>query len=37
MRRAYREEDQRRGRELVVGLIASIRHGGPKALSQVIT
>ena len=34
---AYREEDRRRGRELMVRLIASISHAVPKALSEVIT
>ena len=31
----YREEDQRRGRELMVKLIDSVSHDVPKALSEV--
>jgi transposase len=34
---AYREEDRRRGRELMVQLIDSISHGVPKALTELIT
>ncbi len=34
---AYREEDRRRGRELMVKLIDSVSHDVPKALSEVIT
>ena len=34
---AYREEDRRRGRQLMVNLIDSVCHGVPKALSEVIT
>ncbi len=34
---AYREEDRRRGRELMVPLIDSISTGVPKALTEVIT
>jgi transposase len=34
---AYREEDRRRGRELMVQLIDSISTGVPKALTEVIT
>lgn len=34
---AYREEDRRRGRELMVKLIDSISTGVPKALTEVIT
>ena len=34
---AYREQDRRRGRELMARLIESVRAGVPKALSEVIT
>ena len=34
---AYREEDRHSGRELMVKLIASVSHGVPKVLSEVIT
>jgi transposase len=34
---AYREEDRRRGRELMVKLIDSVSTGVPKALAEVIT
>jgi transposase len=34
---AYREEDRRRGRQLMVTLIASVSSGVPRALSEVIT
>ena len=34
---AYREQDQGRGRELMVKLIDSISHGVPKPLTEVIT
>jgi transposase len=34
---AYRAEDRRRGRELMVNLIDSVSHGVPQALSEVIT
>lgn len=34
---AYREEDRRRGRELMVKLIKSISHGVPAALVEVTT
>jgi transposase len=34
---AYREEDRRRGRQLMVKLIASVSSGVPRALSEVIT
>ena len=34
---AYREQDRRRGRELMVKLIDSVSHGVPKALTEVIT
>ena len=34
---AYREEDRRRGRELMVKLIESISSAVPKALTEVIT
>jgi transposase len=34
---AYREQDRRRGRELMTKLIESINHGVPKALNEVIT
>jgi hypothetical protein len=34
---AYREEDRRRGRELMVDLIDSVSHGMPKALNEIIT
>ncbi|MEU6643487.1 ISL3 family transposase [Saccharomonospora sp. NPDC046836] len=34
---AYRHEDRRRGRELMVKLIDSVSHGVPAALAEVIT
>jgi transposase len=34
---AYREEDRRRGGELMVDLIDSVSHGVPKALTEIIT
>jgi transposase len=34
---AYREQDRRRGRELMVDLIDSVSHGVPKALTEIIT
>jgi transposase len=34
---AYREEDRRRGRELMVKLIESVSHGVPKALTEITT
>lgn len=34
---AYREQDRRRGRELMVKLIDSVSHGVPTALTEVIT
>ena len=34
---AYREEDRRQGREIMVKLIDSISHGVPKALTEVVT
>ena len=34
---AYREPDRTRGRALMTSLIASVSHGVPSALSEVIT
>jgi transposase len=34
---AYREEDRRRGRELMVKLIDSLRAGVPKVLTELVT
>jgi transposase len=34
---AYREEDRRRGPELMVKLIDSVTHGVPKTMTEIIT